>query len=170
MSSKDSDSGWVWLLDYDTKYTAKPSEKARQHRALDTGAGVLLSIWACRSSVEVLTYLPGHALIDGKIVSKPQLEPDPENSTVTMGDRVTALNKRLAEVSEEKAELAGKLDQSRILAESLQRNLTDLHREATEATKTIMKLEAKLAAIEAKGGLSVAPETPSGFLSLFRKS
>lgn len=135
---------WEYISDY--------------HHLLDTGAGVVLR--QSSNHGESMVYLPGHAIIDGKLISKPMLEPS-DQPGVTMGERVEALRREVAKLQAEKTETAK--HQQDIIA--LQEKLL------VESTERFAAMRAEIdaeRAANAQHGLSIAEEK-TGFLSLFGK-
>lgn len=111
----------VWV------HLAATKHQNRWVRGLDTGAGVVLRS-SCKDLPDTLVYLPGHAIIEGKLVSKPMLEPS-DQPGVTMGERVEGLNREILR-------LCGELEQSRAnLEQKIAERTTEFTQKIADAEK-----------------------------------
>lgn len=135
-------------------------------QAHDTGAGVLIRTWTAEYGITT-TYLPGHAIIDGKLLSKPLLEPS-DQPGVTMGDRVAALEKALEVSKSEGAEYTGRM--LKLTAQLEAGHAEELHQrrnlegQVKLLERQLAEAQKALAAAAAANGLSLADDK-RGFLS-----
>lgn len=129
----------------------------------DTGAGVII----CRTRAPEgtgMVFLPGHALIDGKLVSKPMLEPS-DQPGVTMGDRVEALEKALDGKSKTLTEVDDRHKQEIRDLKVHHATILDKLKSQDQASQTeILRLRAELDKMN-QGLLQVVSDDRRGILS-----
>lgn len=125
----------------------------------DTGAGVILF-----RDETGFCYLPGHALIDGKLVSGPMLEKDAEG--VTMGDRLAGLENLL---EKERLYHASTVTQARHKLGEMITELKAIVKAKDDQIAELMKQLADIKAANAQHSVSFTEEK-NGWLGFKKKT